>query len=446
AAIGENMTVRRTAALSVTDGVIGSYVHNQAAPGMGKIGFDFNPTVDRIRVMGSDNSNFRMHPVTGAIAATDGSQAFAPGDVNAGTDPSVGAVAYTNSFNGATATTLYDYDDSLNVLIAQIPPNNGTLNTVGPTGISVNLADPSADMDIFYNPFTGMNMAYLSANTGTSASDDFYRLDLSTGMATLIGRIGNGIAVNDIAVAIQPVETACDLKNAGCVKYEVLSVVKNAGGDKTYRIRVTNNCSDALVYAAFQLPKGVTADAPGNNATYASPGGHSYEVRNPNFSPFYSVRFKEQGGGIANGQMDIFEYTLPGFSSPNYIHAVSRIGASAYYEAYLNVFSCPVGTQTNDVSRADDREQESTLRVTPGLNVFPNPTEGLLYADLSAWAGESVHIRVFSAQGQVVLNYSVANADMETITLPESLGAGMYFLECSTASGLKDVRKIVLRR
>ena len=38
ATIGENMTVRRTAVLSVTDGVIGSYVHNQAAPGMGKIG------------------------------------------------------------------------------------------------------------------------------------------------------------------------------------------------------------------------------------------------------------------------------------------------------------------------------------------------------------------------------------------------------------------------
>jgi elongation factor Ts len=38
ATIGENMTVRRTAALSVTDGVVASYVHNQAAPGMGKIG------------------------------------------------------------------------------------------------------------------------------------------------------------------------------------------------------------------------------------------------------------------------------------------------------------------------------------------------------------------------------------------------------------------------
>ena len=38
ATIGENMTVRRTAALSVADGVVATYVHNQAAPGMGKIG------------------------------------------------------------------------------------------------------------------------------------------------------------------------------------------------------------------------------------------------------------------------------------------------------------------------------------------------------------------------------------------------------------------------
>lgn len=38
ATIGENMTVRRTASLTVSDGVVGSYIHNQAAPGMGKIG------------------------------------------------------------------------------------------------------------------------------------------------------------------------------------------------------------------------------------------------------------------------------------------------------------------------------------------------------------------------------------------------------------------------
>lgn len=38
ATIGENMTVRRTASLKVSDGVVASYIHNQAAPGMGKIG------------------------------------------------------------------------------------------------------------------------------------------------------------------------------------------------------------------------------------------------------------------------------------------------------------------------------------------------------------------------------------------------------------------------
>jgi elongation factor Ts len=36
--IGENLTLRRTAALKVQEGVVATYVHNQATPGMGKIG------------------------------------------------------------------------------------------------------------------------------------------------------------------------------------------------------------------------------------------------------------------------------------------------------------------------------------------------------------------------------------------------------------------------
>lgn len=38
ATIGENLTLRRTAAFKVEDGVVATYVHNQATPGMGKIG------------------------------------------------------------------------------------------------------------------------------------------------------------------------------------------------------------------------------------------------------------------------------------------------------------------------------------------------------------------------------------------------------------------------
>jgi elongation factor Ts len=38
AKIGENMSLRRTGFLAVDDGVVAGYVHNQAAPGLGKIG------------------------------------------------------------------------------------------------------------------------------------------------------------------------------------------------------------------------------------------------------------------------------------------------------------------------------------------------------------------------------------------------------------------------
>ncbi|HYI05485.1 MAG TPA: translation elongation factor Ts [Reyranella sp.] len=38
ATIGENMSLRRTATLQVSEGIVGSYVHSQVAPGLGKIG------------------------------------------------------------------------------------------------------------------------------------------------------------------------------------------------------------------------------------------------------------------------------------------------------------------------------------------------------------------------------------------------------------------------
>jgi len=38
ATIGENMTLRRSALITVKDGVIGSYVHNSVKPGLGKLG------------------------------------------------------------------------------------------------------------------------------------------------------------------------------------------------------------------------------------------------------------------------------------------------------------------------------------------------------------------------------------------------------------------------
>ena len=61
-----------------------------------QFGFDFNPTVDRIRLVSNTGQNLRLHPDTGAVVdsnpalegvQTDGKLAYAPGDVNFGKSP-----------------------------------------------------------------------------------------------------------------------------------------------------------------------------------------------------------------------------------------------------------------------------------------------------------------------------------------------------------------------
>ena len=74
-------------------------------------GFDFNPTVDRIRVVSNTGQNFRINPDTGALAATD--VALNPGA------PNVVGSAYTNNFAGATVTTLYAIDATTDQLFVQ---------------------------------------------------------------------------------------------------------------------------------------------------------------------------------------------------------------------------------------------------------------------------------------------------------------------------------------
>lgn len=167
----------------------------------GKIGFDFNPTVDRIRVVSANGKNYRLHPVTGAIAATDSDLAYALGDANAGQTPNVVACAYTRSYIASEMTTLYDIDASLNILASQVPPNNGVLNTIGSTGILIDAADQTTGFDIYYDPAAAADMAYVSANVSGN-NDNLYRINLSTGVLTSLGSIGAGVPVRDIAAVI----------------------------------------------------------------------------------------------------------------------------------------------------------------------------------------------------------------------------------------------------
>jgi hypothetical protein len=155
-------------------------------------GFDFNPVPDRIRVTSNADQNLRLNPGTGALAATDGTLAYAALDINAGANPNIVASAYTNSFAGATSTTLYDIDSNLDILVTQSPPNAGTLNTVGSLGINIG---SMAGFDI--QPLSGVAFAALQTPGSFSS---LYTINLNTGAATLVGAIGSSETIRGLAV------------------------------------------------------------------------------------------------------------------------------------------------------------------------------------------------------------------------------------------------------
>jgi hypothetical protein len=104
-----------------------------------RVSFSFNPVADLVRVVSTNNANYRLSPTNGAVVTTggaDGPLAYAPGDPRASTDPRIQTVAYTNAFRGSTSTVLYDVDvrnqpsAPSGILSSQNPPNVGTLNAM----------------------------------------------------------------------------------------------------------------------------------------------------------------------------------------------------------------------------------------------------------------------------------------------------------------------------
>jgi len=155
-------------------------------------GFDFNPTVDRIRVTSDARQNLRLNPDTGATAAVDGTLTYATGDAGAASQPRIVASAYTNSVAGATTTQLFGLEAGRDVLVLQNPPNNGTLVTVGSLGVDIG---DSAGFDI--SSIDGV--AYASVQVGASTSSQLYTINLTTGATTLAGRIGGRVPLRALA-------------------------------------------------------------------------------------------------------------------------------------------------------------------------------------------------------------------------------------------------------
>jgi hypothetical protein len=175
-------------------------------------GFDFNPTVDRIRVVTGTGLNFRANPNDGTPVDGNLNNTVSPpagintdGLINGGPNGTMGvtAAAYTNSFGQSLTggvTTQYVIDATSNSLFIQNPPNGGTLTagqTITVSGNTLDFTDANG-FDIPSNvrvttsatPATGLGFAALTVGTTTR----LYSIELSTGRAINLGNLAGGVS------------------------------------------------------------------------------------------------------------------------------------------------------------------------------------------------------------------------------------------------------------
>ena len=148
-------------------------------------GFDFNPVPDRIRVVSDTGQNLRLNPNDGTLTATD--------TVLGGAATGADASGYTNSFIGATTTTLYDISSTRDALFIQNPPNDGTLVLVGALGVDITGVNG-------FDISSVNNTALAAFQVSGSTTSGLYSINLATGAATFISAINSTTPIRGLAL------------------------------------------------------------------------------------------------------------------------------------------------------------------------------------------------------------------------------------------------------
>ncbi len=182
-------------------------------------GVDFNPVVDRIRVVSDAGQNLRVNPDTGALF-TDTPLVFAASDPNAAQTPKVVDAAYSNNVAGAPSTTLYGIEGIDPDLLCQKTltdgtvvaalclvrqggadgaapsPNSGQLFTLGPFG-KEGIKAKGFDISPSGTAFVAVQLKGEPLPTFALVT-----IDLTNGSDSSRGPVGDGtVQLKDIAVA-----------------------------------------------------------------------------------------------------------------------------------------------------------------------------------------------------------------------------------------------------
>jgi len=164
-------------------------------------GFDFNPTIDRIRVVSDVNQNLVLNPDTGAVQLVATDVNYAPPITG---DPNVVHAAYSNNRPGMASTQLYVLDAARGNLFAQAN-NTGMLTFVG--NADAVRFNGVGGFDI--SGVTGLGYVAAGVAIGGSASSlgviDFSVLNpFDVFVANSFSVIGSGLTITGLTVALIP--------------------------------------------------------------------------------------------------------------------------------------------------------------------------------------------------------------------------------------------------
>lgn len=177
-----------TAAATVTGAIAGGTLNGTS------FGFDFNPSVDRIRVHSDAVQNLRLNQTVSPPSATvDTIAAYVTGDAGFGSTASLVGSAYTPASFGSS-TQLFAIDAGRDVLVLSERPNGGTLRTVAALPMATN---GNVGFDI-----TSAGIGFVALTSPGATRSQLYQiasLTTTTPVFTSVGPIG--AVIRALAVA-----------------------------------------------------------------------------------------------------------------------------------------------------------------------------------------------------------------------------------------------------